>query len=99
MHTHLCLWKLLVLVAVNCGKKLIDQSFRCIDDMFGSWKSSAFYIVDIVAKTFDSLHLDCLLHLEEVPVLFGVSWIRRSVIAQDILRKHELNVTATACAD
>ena len=75
------MWRLLVKFAVNCVKKPIDQSVRCLDDMFGTWKPSAFNIGDEVPKSSNALLLDCLLHLEKVPILLGMARIGRCVIA------------------
>ena len=77
---------------IHCGQELIDQSFRGVDDVFGTRERAAFDIVDIVPETFDSLYLDRLLHRVEVSILFGVSRIRRSMTAEDVFGEHELNI-------
>lgn len=90
---------LLAPTAIHCGKKLVDQSVRGVDDMFGAWERAALDVADIVAETADSLCLDRLLHLVEVSILFCVSGVGRSVTAEDIFSEHELNVAAAAGTD
>ena len=67
--------------------------------MFWAWKPTAFDVSDVVPKSAHALFLDGLFHFKEVPILSGMAWVGRSVVAQNVFRKHELNVTATPCAN
>lgn len=41
-----------MLLAIEFGKELFDQPFRCFYNMLRAWKPATLHIVDIVSKSF-----------------------------------------------
>ena len=84
---------------VDGSKELIDQPARCFNDMLWTGKPSVFDIGNVVFKTSDTLCLNRLFHSEKIAILLGMAWIRRSVIPQDVLGEHELNIATAPSPD
>ena len=67
--------------------------------MLWTGKPPVFDIGDVVSKTSDTLCLHRLFHGEKVAILLGMARVRRSVIPQDVLGEHELNIATTTSAN
>ena len=67
--------------------------------MLWPWESA---LLDVVDKLFEPRYpfqLHFLLHFVEISILLGMPRVRRRIVAENVLRKQELDVTTTTSAD
>ena len=67
--------------------------------MLWPWESALLNVVDKLFEPRYPFQLYFLLHFVEIPILLGMPRVRRRIVAENVLRKQELDVTTTPSAD
>ena len=63
------------------------------------WESTLLNVVDKLFETRYPFQLHFLFHFVEIPILLGMPRVRRWIVAENVRRKQELDVTTTTSAD